>query len=101
MLLALDYFTAPSPEIVLVWPSQESAPADFVDSLRRAFLPNRALLGAAEGSDLDSLARLAAIAAGKTTLGGRPTAYVCVGGTCRLPTTQPADMEAQLAALTT
>lgn len=101
MLLALDHFTAPSTEIVLIWSSKESAPSEFVDPLRRVFLPNRALLGAAEGSDLDSLARLAAIACEKTTLGGQTTAYVCTDGTCRLPTTNPTDFEVQLGALKT
>jgi uncharacterized protein YyaL (SSP411 family) len=98
MLLALDYFVATPPEIVLVWASGEGPPAAFVDPLRRTFLPHRALLGAAAGANLDALAQLAPIAGGKTTLSGRPAAYVCELGTCRLPTTEPAAMEAQLAA---
>jgi uncharacterized protein YyaL (SSP411 family) len=99
MLLGLDFFTGASPEIVLVWPAGESAPTPFLEPLRRTFIPNRALLGAAEGTDLDGLARLAPIAAGKTILAGRAAAYVCEHGACRLPTTDPAEMEAQLAAL--
>ena len=96
MLLALDYFTDVVPEIVLVWPSEENAPTAFLDSLRDRFLPNRALLGAAEGHELDALSRLAPIAGGKTALEGRPAAYVCERGTCALPTTGPAEMMAQL-----
>jgi uncharacterized protein YyaL (SSP411 family) len=99
MLLALDYFTDTPPEVVLIWASGQRAPAAFVDPLRRRFMPNRALLGAAEGVELDALARLAPIAAGKTALGGRATAYVCERGACGLPTTDPAAMEAQLAAV--
>jgi uncharacterized protein len=97
MLIALDYFTDAPPEVVLIWPSGQHAPAAFVDPLRLTFMPNRALLGAAEGAQLDALARLAPIAEGKTALSGRATAYVCEGGTCRLPATEPAAMEAQLA----
>jgi uncharacterized protein YyaL (SSP411 family) len=99
MLLALDYFTDAPPEIVLIWPSGERAPAAFVDALRRTFTPNRALLGAAQGAQLEALARLAPIAGGKTALGGRATAYLCERGACRLPVTDPAAMVAQLAAV--
>ena len=99
MLLALDYFTDAPPEVVLIWASGQRAPAAFVDPLRRTFMPNRALLGAAEGAELDALARLAPIAGGKIALSGRATAYVCERGECRLPATEPAAMEAQLAAV--
>ncbi|MBC5800978.1 MAG: thioredoxin domain-containing protein [Candidatus Eremiobacteraeota bacterium] len=97
MLLALDYFIAAPREIVLVWRAGEGPPAAFVDPLRREFLPNRALLGAAEGADFDALAQLAPLTTGKVTLSGRPTAYVCERGACRLPTIDPVVMEAQIA----
>jgi uncharacterized protein len=95
MLLALDYFIHAPSEVVLVWPQGQSAAA-FVDPLRRMFLPNRAFLGAAEGAELNALAQLAPIVAGKTALAGLPTAYVCESGTCRLPTTDPGAMSGQL-----
>jgi uncharacterized protein YyaL (SSP411 family) len=101
MLLALDFFIDTPPQIVLIWPDGQQPPAAFVEPLRRTFLPNRALLGAPEGPELDALAKLAPITAGKTTLSGRPTAYVCEQGACRLPVTEPAAMEAQLAAVRT
>ena len=96
MLLALDYFTDEPREIVLVWPQGQSGPAAFIDSLRRTFMPNGALLGAPEGAELDALAQLAPIAGGKIALAGQATAYVCERGACRLPTTEPAAMAAQL-----
>jgi len=96
MLLAVDYFIGEPPEIVLVWEPEQGAPATFVDPLRQRFLPNRALLGTAEGAELEALARLASIVTGKATLSGRPTAYICEHGMCGLPTTDPASMEAQL-----
>ncbi len=99
MLSALDYFTGAPPSIVLVWPSGQRAPEAFVDALRATFLPNRAILGAAEGTDLDALAQLTPIAADKTAHDGQPTAYVCEGSTCNLPTTKPAEMKVQLDAL--
>ena len=96
MLLAVDYVTDVAPEIVLVWPQGQSAPNEFLDTLRRMFLPNRALLGAAEGTDIDELATFAPPAGGKATLSGSPTAYVCELGACRLPVTDPAALVAQL-----
>jgi uncharacterized protein YyaL (SSP411 family) len=99
MLLALDYFTDAPPEIVIVWVPGRGAPADFIDPLRRTFMPNRALLGAAVGPELDALARLAPSAAGKSALWGRSTAYVCEHGACRLPVTEPDALEAQLEAI--
>lgn len=99
MLLALDYFVDAPPQIVLIWAEGEGIPAAFTDPLRQTFMPNRALLGAAEGTELDSLARIAPIAAGKTALAGRATAYICEHGACRLPTTEPAVMLTQLAAV--
>jgi uncharacterized protein YyaL (SSP411 family) len=99
MLLGLDAFTGVAPELVLVWPETTAGPEVFLDLLRRTFVPNLALLGASEGDRLDALARLTPIAAGKTPLDGRPTAYLCEHGGCRLPTTDPAVLEAQLAAL--
>jgi uncharacterized protein YyaL (SSP411 family) len=99
MLLAVDYFTDVPAEVVLVWAAGQRAPAALLDSLRRTFLPNRALLGAAEGGELEALAHLAPIAGGKLALSGRATAYVCERGACRVPATEPAAMEAQLAAV--
>ena len=100
MLLAVDFLVAAVPEIVLVWPTGEGAPSAFVDPLRRVFLPNHALLGSAEGFELDALAKLAPPAGGKTTLQAAATAYVCERGVCCLPATEPATMTAQIEAIT-
>ena len=96
MLLAVDYFIGEPREIVLVWEPGQSAPASFVDTLRQTFLPNRALLGTAEGTELEALARFAPLVTGKVAQAGRPTGYICEHGVCGLPTTDPATMEAQL-----
>jgi uncharacterized protein YyaL (SSP411 family) len=95
MLLALDGFVGRVPEVVLVWPSGTD-PAALLAPLRRRFLPHRALLGAAEGAVLDTLARVTPLAADKRAVDGRPTAYVCERGTCALPTADPAVLEVQL-----
>ena len=97
MLLAVDFATDDAREVVLVWPDGESAPEPFLSVLRRGFLPNRALAGAAEGPALERLGRVAPVAAEKVALGGRPTAYVCERGQCRLPAIAPEKLAAQIA----
>jgi len=97
MLLGLDFFTDAPPEVVLAWPAGAGPPADMIDVLRHTFLPNRALAGAADGVAADALGQLAAVARGKTTVGGQATAYVCEHGNCKLPATDAAGLAALLA----
>ena len=97
LLLALDAATDVPREVVLVWPAGEPAPEDFLEVLRRTFLPNRALAGAPQGVELDRLAAVAPIAGGKVAAGGRPTAYVCERGACHLPAIAPDKLADQLA----
>jgi uncharacterized protein YyaL (SSP411 family) len=96
LLLALDAYTDTPREVVLVWPGGQGAPEPFLEVLRRTFLPNRALTGAAEGEPLAQLARLAPVAAARVAVGGNPTAYVCEGGACRLPAIAPEKLAEQL-----
>jgi hypothetical protein len=92
----VDFATDTPPEVVLVWPEAERAPEPFLSVLRRTFLPNRALCGAAEGAGIERLGRTARVAAGKVAA-GRPTAYVCERGACRLPAISAEKLAAQLA----
>ncbi len=92
----MDFATDAAREVVLVWPEGEPFPEPFVAVLRRTFLPNRALTGAEEGVALARLGRTAAIAAGKVAA-GRPTAYVCEHGQCRLPAIAPEKLSSQVA----
>ena len=96
MLIALDAFTDPPREVVLVWPAGEPPPDPFLDVLRRTFLPSRAITGAAEGNPLARLARLAPVAEGRVAVSGKPTAYVCERGACRLPAISPEKLAEQL-----
>jgi len=97
MLLAVDFSTDAPREVVLVWPEGTCAPEEFLAALRRTFLPNRALAGAPEGDGIAALGRVAAVAEGKVAAGGRPTAYVCERGQCRLPAIAPEKLASQIA----
>jgi uncharacterized protein len=96
MLLALDFATDAPREVVLVWPEGAAPPQDFLQVLRRTFLPNRALVGAPEGAGVAAVGRLARVAEGKTAASGHPTAYVCERGACRLPAISAEKLAAQL-----
>jgi uncharacterized protein YyaL (SSP411 family) len=95
MLLALDFATDAVREVILVWPEDDPVPEPFLSVLRRTFLPSRALCGAAEGEGIARLGQVAPIAAGKVAA-GRPTAYVCERGSCRLPAIAPEKLASQL-----
>jgi uncharacterized protein YyaL (SSP411 family) len=95
MLAALDAASDSFREIVLVWPEGGPAPEPFLEVLRAAYLPNRALAGSEEGA-LDRLAAVAPIATGKVAIGGQPTAYVCQRGACQLPAISPDKLASQI-----
>jgi uncharacterized protein YyaL (SSP411 family) len=63
--------------------------------LRRHFLPARALAAAPE-SAIEALAQTIPFVGDKVAQGGRPTAYVCRHGRCKLPVSDAAGLEAQL-----
>ncbi|HEU4382811.1 MAG TPA: thioredoxin domain-containing protein [Anaeromyxobacteraceae bacterium] len=96
MLLAVDFHSDAAREVVLVWPAGDPAPEPFLAVLRRTFLPNRALAGAPEGPALEALAAVAPVTRDKRAAGGRPTAYVCERGACRLPAIEPEKLRAQV-----
>ena len=98
-MLALDFRQGRVREIVVVAPPGTAAYSEakpLLDVLRRTFVPNRILAVASEGPELEALAAVVPLAAGKTARGGRVTAYVCERGTCKLPTSDPDVLARQL-----
>jgi len=86
MLLALDFYLDRPKEIVIVAPEgRQDQVEPFFAEFRKQFLPNRILIVAGEGEDLQSHARLIPVAGGKSAIEGQPTAYVCEKGNCKLP----------------
>jgi hypothetical protein len=97
LLLAVDFWTDIPKEIVIVTPSSRAQAEPLLARLRRAFVPNRALVVAAQGPDLEAQARLVPLLEGKLARGGQATAYVCERRVCDRPTTDPELFAAQLA----
>jgi len=89
LLLAVDFHLDIPKEVVIVTPNSRAEAEPFLAKLRATYLPNRVITIAVEGEDLRSQSREVALLQEKIALGGKATAYVCEGGVCKLPTTDP------------
>lgn len=97
MLIALDYFLDKPKEIVIVSTDKNGKErARFIEVFRREFLPNRLLISADEGKDLEDQAGSIPLLDGRTAHKDKATAYVCVSGSCELPTTDPEVFKKQI-----
>ena len=96
MLLAVDFATDRPKEIVIVSPSSSADAEPLLSKLRTTYVPNRVLVRVVSGADSQAPSTLEPLAAEKVPRGGRPTAYVCEGQTCKLPTNDPDTFAAQL-----
>jgi len=97
MMMALDFSLDAPKELVIVSPQGnplENEP--FLTEFRKVYLPNRVLIQVEEGEPADRLAALMPIVKGKTTLKGKPVAYVCEKGVCRLPSLTAEDFAGHL-----
>ena len=90
LLCAVDFYTGDPIEIVVVGAPAEPRTQQLLDVARDAYRPNAVLLVSAEERDDVPLLE------GKSRLDGKPTAYVCHRGSCRAPTTDPAELATQL-----
>ena len=84
-LVAIDYLKGPSREIVIAGPD----PEPLLRVIRRRFLPNGVVARA------DGKARIPLLE-GRTAVKGKAAAYVCENRTCKMPVTDPAELEALL-----
>ena len=93
-LSALDFHLGPVAEVALVWRrGEERAVAPLLDTVFGRYQPNRVVVGAAEG---DPASAGLPLLAGRGSVGGRPTAYVCQHYVCQLPVTEPEALARQL-----
>ncbi len=86
LLRAIDFQQARTREVALV--GEELG--ELAAVVRGEFRPHVVLAGGPEGSVQPALLQA------RTTVGGRSAAYVCEGFACQLPTTDPAQLAAQL-----
>ncbi len=89
LLSGVSFLIAVPKEIVVVKRNPRDSAEPMLAVLRKTFLPNRVLVVATEGADLEEQRKLVPLLEGKTALEGKVTAYVCERRVCKLPTTSP------------
>ena len=95
MLIGLDYRLSGGKEIVIATADREQAEV-LLNPLRQRFYPHRVLLVVEDHSALAEQAEQWPLLSGKRRRDNKTTAYVCEGGSCQLPTTEPAVFLRQL-----
>jgi len=97
VLMALDYHFDRSKQVVIVLPADPSGKdqSPFLGRLFEKFIPNSVIVRVKEGSS-GSSQPFDKLTGSKKTLAGKPTAYVCEFGSCKLPTNSPEIMMTQV-----
>ena len=95
LLLALDFYHGPANEIVISGPEDSKGVSDMLAAVRKPFLPNKVVILRPEGESPDIL-KFAPLTKTQLQKEGKPTAYVCEKGACKLPTNDVAVMLEQL-----
>jgi len=95
LLCAVDFGVGPSYEVVIAGSPKGSDTRAMIEALRGVFAPNKVLLLRLD-SDSATLAEIAPFTKNQKPKDGRATAYVCRNHRCKLPTTDPRVMLANL-----
>ena len=90
LLCAVDLYTGDPIEVVIVGEPGRPDTDALLRAHRDTYVPNGVLIVTPGDEDGPPLLQ------GKTRVDGRATAYVCHRGACRAPTTDPAELVAQL-----
>jgi uncharacterized protein YyaL (SSP411 family) len=85
MLCTLDFYLAKPKEIVLVGKRDSAEMTDLLSKIYGRYVPNKTLVVVEGGGN--GARYVPESAKGKTTIDGKPTAYVCHNFTCSLPVT--------------
>lgn len=85
-LCAFDFKTGPSYEIVIAGEKGEYETDNFVDVLRQNFIPNKTLVLLEDNEKTPELIKIIPSLKTKKMEHNRATAYICLEGTCKAPT---------------
>ena len=95
LLAAIDEAVGPSAEVAIIGDPRAEDSQRLLAELRERYLP-RVTVALASPEDERTLESLP-VFRDRSAQNGNATAYVCVGYSCRLPTTEPGTMVAQIA----
>jgi uncharacterized protein YyaL (SSP411 family) len=96
MLAALSSYHAGGEQLVIVGDPGDEATAALERVAGSRYLPFAVRVRVTPGEASSRLGTLVPFASGLGARGGRPTAYLCRGFACERPTTDPAELAAQL-----
>ena len=96
LLSALEQTISRPQEIAIIGEPADARTQALLSEVRKRFLPNAVLAGAATDAAAASSAVLVPLLAGRSQLNGAPTAYVCENFACQLPVTEPQALARQL-----
>ncbi len=98
MMLALDYYSDASKEVLIVVPAaaDPAAAAPLLNVLHNTFLPNHVAVSGSAKQLSRTLGKWVPWVKDKPARGDLPTAYVCEQGACDLPTTKADTFRQQL-----
>jgi hypothetical protein len=94
-LSALDTGLGPAREIVIAGDAHAEDTRRMLGMLRSIYLP-RGVIHLKTESSGPEIEKTAPFTIGQTSRGGRATAYVCENYTCRLPVTEPSELDKTL-----
>jgi uncharacterized protein YyaL (SSP411 family) len=97
LLSAADFALAPSQEVAIVGDPASADTRSLLAVVQRGYHPNT-VLALVRGAD-DPLAAELPLLADRPQRDGQATAYVCQHYACQAPTTEPRELERQLAAV--
>ncbi len=89
LLMALDFDLGPTREIVLAGDPSSDAFRALEREVSRRFLPRTVTAWRPTGEKGEAAARLMPWLAPYGPVDGRPAAYICTGGACKAPVTDP------------
>ena len=102
---ALDFYLSTPKEVAIVGDPRDAATRELVGEVFRRYLPNRVMVGSAEGGEPGGGGELGGgeprggsipLLVGRTAIDGKPAAYVCENYVCGLPTTDAGELARQL-----
>ncbi|MFW3146044.1 MAG: thioredoxin domain-containing protein [Thermoplasmatota archaeon] len=96
MLAGSLHLLGPSKEIVIAGEPADRKTMRMVEVLRDAYAPHKVVLLKGTGGEARKLEALAPFTADSVMIHGKPTAYVCEGWSCKVPTNDPEMLRDQL-----